>query len=88
MIFWFRLSVNSLQRESVIQKDSSDKINRLQGQEFGIYIYHGIYDIPKKGSDHSEQWESEEIYSFGSVVSPVDKDYNAEPKMRLYFPGL
>lgn len=59
-------------------RDSSNGTNRLQGQEFGIYIYHGIYDIPKKGSDHSEQWESEEIYSFLiCVVAPVDKDYNA-----------
>ena len=71
-------------------KDSSDKINRLQGQEFGIYIYHGIYDIPKKGSDHSEQWESEEIYSFLiCVVAPVDKDYNAgTPKCGFIFPAF
>ena len=71
-------------------KDSSDKINCLQGQEFGIYIYHGIYDIPKKGSDHSEQWESEEIYSFLiCVVAPVDKDYNAgTPKCGFIFPAF
>ena len=53
-------------------------------------IYHGIYDIPKKGSDHSEQWESEEIYSFLiCVVAPVDKDYNAgTPKCGFIFPAF
>ena len=62
----------------------------LQGQEFGIYIYHGIYDIPKKGSDHSEQWESEEIYNFLiCVVAPIDKDYNAgTPKCGFIFPAF
>ena len=71
-------------------RDSSNGTNRLQGQEFGIYIYHGIYDIPKKGSDHSEQWESEEIYSFLiCVVAPVDKDYNAgTPKCGFIFPAF
>lgn len=71
-------------------RDSSNRTNRLQGQEFGIYIYHGIYDIPKKGSDHSEQWESEEIYSFLiCVVAPVDKDYNAgTPKCGFIFPAF
>ena len=71
-------------------RDSSNRTNRLQGQEFGIYIYHGIYDIPKKGSDHSEQWESEEIYSFLiCVVASVDKDYNAgTPKCGFIFPAF
>lgn len=71
-------------------RDSSNRTNRLRGQEFGIYIYHGIYDIPKKGSDHSEQWESEEIYSFLiCVVAPVDKDYNAgTPKCGFIFPAF
>ena len=71
-------------------EDAPNKTSHLHGREFGIYIYHGIYDIPKKGSDQSEQWESEEVYSFlVCVVAPVDKDYNAgNPKCGFIFPAV
>ena len=71
-------------------EDKPNRTNYLRGQEFGIYIYHGIYDIPKKGSDQSEQWESEEVYSFlVCVAAPVDKDYNAgKPKCGFIFPAF
>ena len=71
-------------------EDVPNRTNHLLGHEFGIYIYHGIYDIPKKGSDQSEQWESEEVYSFlVCVVAPVDKDYNAgNPKCGFIFPAF
>ena len=71
-------------------EDKPNRTNHLCGQEFGIYIYHGIYDIPKKGSDQSEQWESEEVYSFlVCVAAPVDKDYNAgKPKCGFIFPAF
>ena len=71
-------------------EDAPNKTSHLHGREFGIYIYHGIYDIPKKGSDQSEQWESEEVYSFlVCVVASVDKDYNAgNPKCGFIFPAF
>ena len=71
-------------------EDKPNRTNYLRGQNFGIYIYHGIYDIPKKGSDQSEQWESEEVYSFlVCVAAPIDKDYNAgKPKCGFIFPAF
>lgn len=90
MTCWCRLSANSLQKESAEQKMRRIRPVILYGREFGIYIYHGIYDIPKKGSDQSEQWESEEVYSFlVCVAAPVDKDYNAgNPKCGFIFPAF
>ena len=29
-----------------------------------IYLFYGAYDVPRKGSDKTEQWESEEVYPF------------------------
>ena len=29
-----------------------------------IFLFHGTYDIPRKGHDKSFQWESEEVYDF------------------------
>ena len=45
-------------------RDSSNRTNRLQGQEFGIYIYHGIYDIPKKGRENKAAFWSSGIVIF------------------------
>ncbi|SFG73660.1 DUF4317 family protein [Oribacterium sp. WCC10] len=59
-------------------------------QEYGIYIYHGLYDVPVKGSDKEEQGESEEVFQFIiCAVSRVDKDYNAsKPELGFLFPAF
>ena len=28
-----------------------------KGSPFAIFLFHGIYDIPRKGTDKAEQWE-------------------------------
>ncbi len=52
---------------------------RPQGS-FAFYIFHGTYDVPRKGTDHESQWESEEVYSFliGAFCA-VDEEYNPAP---------
>ena len=35
-----------------------------KGSPFAIILFHGVYDIPRKGSDGAEQWESEEVYEY------------------------
>ena len=31
---------------------------------YGIFVYYGSYDVPIKGTDNEEQWESEEVYDY------------------------
>lgn len=33
-------------------------------QDYAIIVCQGNYDIPRKGTDKAEQWESEEVYQF------------------------
>lgn len=33
-------------------------------QDYAIIVCQGNYDIPRKGTDKAEQWESEEVYRF------------------------
>ena len=55
---------------------------------YGIYIFHGNYDVPLKGSDKVQQRESEEVYSFLiCAICPVTGDYEAgEPEAGFLFP--
>jgi hypothetical protein len=46
---------------------------------YGLFFFLGKYDIPRKGTDHISQWESEEVYPFLiCAVCPVDADYEPE----------
>ncbi|XME04526.1 DUF4317 family protein (plasmid) [Lachnospiraceae bacterium C1.1] len=45
------------------------------GKKFAIFIFNGTYDIPLKGSDKEEQWESEEVYNYLiCIAAPVYDD--------------
>jgi hypothetical protein len=47
--------------------------------EVGIFFFLGKYDIPRKGTDHISQWESEEVYPFLiCAVCPVDAEYEPQ----------
>lgn len=47
--------------------------------DYGIFFFLGRYDIPRKGTDHVSQWESEDVYSFlVCAVCPVDSDYEPQ----------
>ena len=56
--------------------------------EWGMYVFYGSYDIPAKGADHVEQWESEEVYQYLIFAfCPVDKEYNpGEPEYGILYP--
>lgn len=60
------------------------------GHPYGIYVFYGNYDVPVKGSDKENQWESEEVYRFlVCAVCPVDKDYEAgAPECGFLFPAF
>lgn len=60
------------------------------GYPYGIYIFHGNYDVPIKGSDKAFQRESEEVYSFlVCAICPVSGDYEAGmPKQGFLFPAF
>ena len=34
------------------------------GYPYAIYLFFGSYDVPTKGKDKENQWESEEVYQF------------------------
>ncbi len=47
------------------------------GRPFALDVFYGSFDIPRKGTDKKEQWESEEVYSFIiCALCDVDSDYN------------
>ena len=60
------------------------------GFPYGIYVFHGNYDIPLKGSDKVQQRESEEVYNFLiCAICPVTGDYEAgEPQKGFLFPAF
>lgn len=55
-----------------------------------LYFFQGIYDIPRKGTDKKEQWESEEVYSFLiCALCPINGDYIPdEPVEGFLFPAF
>lgn len=56
---------------------------------YALYLFSGCYDIPKKGKDKAEQWESEEMYQFlVGALCPVHGDYEpGEPEWGFLFPA-
>lgn len=60
------------------------------GFPYGIFLFHGNYDIPLKGSDKVAQRESEEVYSFLiCAICPVSGDYEpGETQMGFLFPAF
>lgn len=57
--------------------------------DYGLYFFLGNYDIPRKGTDHVSQWESEEVYRFLiGAVCPVDSGYEpGAPECGFLFPA-
>lgn len=58
--------------------------------DYAIYLYHNIYDIPLKASDHESLWESEEIYEYIiCAFCPVTGDYEPDkPECGFIFPAF
>ena len=48
-----------------------------KGRPYALYLFYGVYDIPRMGSDKAEQWESEEVYKYLiCTIAPVAGDYD------------
>lgn len=58
--------------------------------EFAISVFHGVYDIPLKGKDKENLWESEEVYEFLiCTISPMRAQYEpAEPVFGFLYPAF
>ena len=69
---------------------ADDRRGRLSDQPFSVVLYHGIYDIPRKGTDKAEQWESEEVYEYLiCCICPVYGDYEMdEPVCGFLYPSF
>ena len=61
-----------------------------KGRPFAIYLFHGVYDIPRKGTDKGEQWESEEVYEYLiCAVAECSGDYEpGEPYCGFLYPSF
>ena len=61
-----------------------------KGNPFAIFLFHGVYDIPRMGTDKAEQWESEEVYEYLICsISDVDGDYEvSEPYTGFLYPSF
>lgn len=57
---------------------------------YGIFFFHGTYDIPIKGTDKSSLWDSEEVYEYLiCAYCPVTGDYEpGEPEFGFIFPAF
>ena len=60
------------------------------GYPYAIYLFFGSYDVPTKGKDKENQWESEEVYQFLiGTVSPTTGDYEVgKPEMGFLYPAF
>ncbi len=59
-------------------------------QPCGVYFFQGAYDIPLKGTDNQQQWESEEVYKFLiCAVCPIGEEYvPGVPQEGFLFPAF
>lgn len=62
----------------------------ISNKAYAIRVFHGSYDIPIKGKDKENQWESEEVYKFiVCAFCPLYDDYEAGvPECGFLFPAF
>lgn len=58
--------------------------------EYGIYLFHGVYDVPRKAMDKEWIEGSEEVYEFIiCAISPLTGDYEmGSPKGGFIYPNF
>ena len=61
-----------------------------KGEPFAVFLFYGLYDIPRMGTGKAEQWESEDVYEYLiCTVSPSGGDYEAgEPVCGFLYPSF
>lgn len=59
-------------------------------EDYGIYVFHGVYDVPVKGKDKEWLEGSEEVYSFLiCTICPIDGDYEpGKPQCGFLYPSF
>lgn len=64
--------------------------NYFSERDYAILVFHGRYDIPVKGADKAEQWESEETYEFlVAAVCPQEGRYEpGKPEFGFLYPAF
>ena len=57
---------------------------------YAIYVFFGTYDVPRKGADKENQWESEEVYQFLIVsICPIVGAYEVgAPEAGFLYPAF
>ncbi|MDO4621558.1 MAG: DUF4317 family protein [Eubacteriales bacterium] len=57
---------------------------------YAIYVFYGSYDVPVKGINQEEMWESEEVYQFLiGAICPLTGEYEAGPPEKGFlFPAF
>jgi hypothetical protein len=60
------------------------------GKPYEVMMFHGVYDIPRKGSDRASQEESEEVYDYlVAAFCPMRGEYEPdEPVCGFLFPSF
>lgn len=49
------------------------------GKEYAIYVYYGVYDVPRKAADKEQLEDSEEVYKYLIVAfAPTDDEQTPE----------
>lgn len=58
--------------------------------DYAILVFQGNYDIPRKGTDKAEQWESEEVYQFLilAVCPQIEPNVPGEPECGFLYPSF
>lgn len=58
--------------------------------DFAVYVFHGVYDIPLKGKDKENLWESEEVYDFIiCTICPMKAEYEPDaPVFGFLYPAF
>ena len=64
--------------------------NYRADHDYAVYVFHDRYDIPRKGTDHERQRESEEMFEYLiCAVCPVTGDYEpGKPECGFLFPAF
>ena len=59
-------------------------------QSYAAFFFYSTYDIPMKGSDKAELWDSEDVYEYLiCAICPVSGDYEpGKPECGFIFPAF
>lgn len=59
-------------------------------KDYAVFFFHSTYDIPVKGTDKADFWDSEEVYEFLiCAFLPVFGEYEpGEPEFGFIFPAF